>query len=63
MSVAQGCHPHIAETYEALAGTVHKVVAVGWVEFGGRDDFSELFHVGWFDVDYVETLIRYIQMP
>ena len=63
VSVTQSGHPHVAEPYEALAGTVHKMVAVCWMEFGSRDDFSQLFHVGRLDVHYVETLIRDIEMP
>lgn len=63
MPVAQGGHPHVAEAYEAFAGAVDEIVAVGRMEFSSRDDFSELFHVGRFNVDYVETLIRNIQMP
>lgn len=63
MPVAECGHPHIAETYEPFAGTVDKVVAVSRMELGGCNDFSELFHVGWFDVNYIETLIRYVQMP
>jgi hypothetical protein len=58
VSVAQSGHPHVTESDEALAGAVHKMVAVGRMEFGSRDDFSQLFHVGRLYVDYVETLIR-----
>ena len=63
MAVAEGSHPHIAEPDEAFTWAVNEVVTVSWVKLSRSDDFSQLLHVGWLDVDYVETLICYIQMP
>jgi len=34
-----------------------------WVELGGRDDFGELLHVGWFDVNNIEALVLDVQVP
>lgn len=33
------------------------------MELGSRDDFSELFHVGRFDVDNIEALILDVEVP
>ena len=33
------------------------------MKFGCRDDFSELFHIRWLDVDDVETLILDVEIP
>ena len=31
-----------------------------WMKLGGGDDFRQILHVGGFDVDDVEGLIRYL---
>ncbi len=33
------------------------------MEFGSCDDLGELLHVGWLDIDNIETLILYIEVP
>lgn len=33
------------------------------MKLGSRDDFSELFHIRWLDVDNVETLILDVEVP
>lgn len=63
MLVAQRTLAHIRELDGALRARVHEPVAAEGVELGGSDDLSQLLHVGGFDVDNVETLVLYVQVP
>jgi hypothetical protein len=42
---------HVRQLDVALGARVHEQVALGRMEFGGRDDFCQLFHVDWLDID------------
>ena len=63
MPVAEGRHSHVAKSDEPFTGAVNKVVTVSRMKFSRSDDLSQLFHVSWLYVNYVETLICNIQMP
>ncbi len=63
MSITEGCLPHVAQPYGALAGGVHEQVALPRVKLGGRDDLRQLLHVGRLDVDNVEALVGDLHVP
>ena len=54
---------HVTQANGALAGGVHKKVALLRVEFGSCDHLSQLFHVSWLDVHNVEGLVSDLHMP
>lgn len=33
------------------------------MKFGSGDDFGQLFHIGWLDVNDIETLILDVEVP
>lgn len=57
MPVAQCRRAHVAQPYGALTARVHEQIAFGRMKFGSCYDLGQLFHVGRFDVDDIETLI------
>lgn len=54
---------HVGQLDGALRASVHKPVAAGGMEFGGRDDFGEFLHICGFDIDNVKALILNIKVP
>ncbi len=63
MPVAESSHSHVTKADEAFARAIDKVVAVCRVKLGGSNNFRQFLHVGRLDVDYIEALISYVQMP
>lgn len=63
MLVTEGTLSHVGKLDGALGAGIHEPVATLWVELGGSDDLSKLFHVSRFDVDNVEALVLDIQVP
>jgi len=61
--VAKRRRPHVAIPDRAFARTVHERRAVLRMKFCGCYHFRQVFHVSGFDVDDVERLIRYLQIP
>lgn len=53
VAVAEGGISHVAQLHCSFRGGVAEEVALGGVELGSGDDFCELFHVGWLDVQNV----------
>lgn len=63
MLVAQRLLSHIGELDGAFTRSVHEPIATLRVELRGRDNFSELLHVCWLDVNNVEALILDVEVP
>lgn len=63
MLIAQSILPHISQLDRSFRAGIHEPIAAFWMKLGGRDDFSELFHIRWLDVDDVETLILDVEVP
>lgn len=63
MLVAQGTFSHISKLNSTLGAGIHEHVAAHGMEFGSSNDFSELFHVGWLDIDNVEALVLDVEIP
>lgn len=63
MLIAKCTFSHICKLDCAFRARIHEPVAALRVEFGGRDNFCELLHVGWLDVDNVEALVLNVQVP
>lgn len=63
MSVAQSAFTHIRELDCSLAAGIHEPVAALRMEFGGGYDLGELFHICGLDVDNIETLVLYVEVP
>lgn len=61
--VAQGALSHICQLDGSFRASVHEPVAAQRVELGGSYDLRKLFHVRWFDIHDVETLVLYVQIP
>jgi hypothetical protein len=61
--IAQRALPHICQLDGALGTCIHEPVATDRMEFRSSYDFSQLFHVCWFDVYNVEALILDVQIP
>lgn len=63
MLIAQSTLSHVRQLDSAFRACIHEPVTADGVEFGSGDDFCELLHVGWFDVDNVEALVLDVQVP
>lgn len=63
MLIAQGTLSHVRELYGALGAGIHEPVAAEGVELGGCDDFGQLLHVCWLDIDNVEALVLNVKIP
>ena len=63
MTVAERTLSHIRKLDGSLGACVHEPIAALRVEFGRRDDLSQLLHVSGFDVNNVEALILNVQIP
>jgi hypothetical protein len=63
MLIAERTFSHVCKLDCAFRACIHEPVAALRVEFGGRDDLCQLLHIGWLDVDDVETLVLNIQIP
>lgn len=63
MLIAQRPLAHICKFNRSLRAGVHKPIAAGGVEFGGGDDFRELFHIRGFYIDNVEALVLNVEIP
>ena len=63
MLVTQGTLSHICKLNGALGACIHEPIAALRMELSSRDDFSQLFHIGWLDVDDIEALILDVQIP
>lgn len=61
--VAKRGGAHIAHSDRAFAAAVDEGVAIDGMKLGGGDDFRQVLHVGRFNVDDVEGLIGYLQIP
>ena len=53
MSVAKCRCPHITQFYSPFAATVHKEIAMNGMKLGRSNNFSQLFHVHWFDINNI----------
>ena len=53
MSITECLLPHVTQSNCPFTTAVDKLVALDWVEDGSGDDFGQLLHVGWLDVDNV----------
>ena len=63
MLVAESTLSHVRQLDCALRAGIHEPVAAQRVEFGRGDDLRQFLHVRRLDIDDVETLILYIQVP
>ena len=63
MLVAKGALSHVCELDGALGAGIHEPVAAQGVELGSCYHIGQLLHVGWLDVDNVEALVLYVQVP
>lgn len=63
MLVAKGSLSHVGQFDGTLGAGVHEPVAAQGVELGSCYHLGQLLHVGWLDVDNVEALVLYIQVP
>lgn len=63
MLVAKRTLAHIRQLDSAFGACVHEPIATCGVEFSGRDDLGELFHVRRLDVYNIETLVLDVQVP
>jgi len=43
---------HVTQLDCPFAGGICKDVAVLGMKFGSSDNFCQLFHIGWLDIDY-----------
>lgn len=53
MLITQSRFSHVAQLDGSFAAAVHKQVAVNRVEFGSSNNFGQLLHIDWLDVDNV----------
>src|SRR2546423_13552368 len=63
MLVAQSTFTHIRELYGPFRASVHEPVAALRMKFRSRYHFCEFFHVRRFDINDVEALVLYVQVP
>lgn len=63
MLIAQSVLPHIGQFNRSFRAGIHEPIAAFWMKLGCRNDFSQLFHVRWFDVNDVEALILNVEIP
>lgn len=63
MLVAQCALSHVGKLDRPFRAGVHEPIATGRVEFSGRDDFCELFHVRGLDINDVEALVLDVEVP
>lgn len=63
MLVAQSTLAHVCELDRALGTGIHEPVAADRVKLSRRDDLGQFLHVGGLDVDDVEALVLYIEVP
>lgn len=63
MAITKCAFSHVCELDGALGAGVHEPVATLWVELGGRDDLGQLLHIGGLDINDIEALILYVQVP
>ena len=63
MLVTKGSLSHVGQFDGTLGAGVHEPVAAQGVELGSRYHLSQLLHVGRLDVDNVETLVLYVEVP
>ena len=63
MLVTQRILTHVGQLYCPFRACIHKPVTTLGMEFGGGDDFGQLLHVGWLDVNDVETLVLNVEVP
>ena len=61
--ITQSRFAHISELDSTLAATIHELIAMRRVKFGSCDDFCKFFHVDWLDIDNVERLVLYAEIP
>ena len=63
MLVTERAFSHVGKLYSPFGACIHKPVAALGVELCRRYDFRKLFHISRFDVNDVEALILYIEVP
>lgn len=63
MCVAERTLPHVCHFDCTFRACVHKDVATLWMELGRGDNFRELFHVCRLDINNIEALILYVEVP
>ena len=63
MLITQGTLSHICEFDCAFRACIHEPIATLRMKFGSGDNLCKFFHIGRLDVDDVEALILYIEVP
>lgn len=63
MLITQCPLPHISKLNRSFGAGVHKPVATGRVEFGGRDNLCKLLHVRGFDINDIKALVLNVEIP
>ena len=63
MLIAQGTFPHVCELYCSLGARIHEPITALRVELCSSDDLRQFLHVCRLDVNYVEALILYVEIP
>ena len=63
MLIAKCALSHVRQLNGSLGACIHEPIAALGMEFGGRDDFGQFFHVCRLDVHNVETLILDVEIP
>jgi hypothetical protein len=63
MLVTEGTLAHVGQLDGAFGTRVHEPVATQRVELGRGNHLCELFHVGRLDIDNIEALVLYVEIP
>jgi hypothetical protein len=63
MLIAESTLSHIGKFYRPFRTGVHKPIAALRMKFCSRYHFRQLFHVCRLDVNDVEALVLYVQVP
>lgn len=63
MLIAKSGRSHVTESNRSFTTRIHEQVAVARMKLSRCDNFRQLFHVRWLDVNDIERLIGDFQVP